>query len=54
VLYLEPATSLFDPTVVPQWGNFALFAVLLALGLATVFWMVRRVVTSPAEGDEAA
>ena len=54
VLYLEPATSQFQATVVPQWGNFILFAVLLVLGLATVFWMVRRVLTSPAEGDEAA
>lgn len=54
VLYLEPATSQFQATVVPQWGNFLLFAVLLVLGLATVFWMVRRVLTSPAEGDEAA
>jgi len=54
VLYLEPATSQFQATVVPQWGNFILFAVLLVLGLATVFWMIRRVLTSPAEGDEAA
>ncbi len=54
VLYLEPATSQFQATVVPQWGNFTLFAVLLAVGLGTVFWMVRRVLTSPAEGDEAA
>jgi len=54
VLYLEPATSEFQATVVPQWGNVILFAVLLVVGLATVFWMVRRVFTSPAEGDEAA
>jgi hypothetical protein len=54
MLYLEPATSQFHAQVVPQWGNFGLFAVLLVLGLATVFWMVRRVLTSPAEGDEAA
>ena len=54
VLYLEPATSQFQVTVVPQWGNFILFAVLLVLGLATIFWMMRRVLTSPAEGDEAA
>lgn len=54
VLYLEPATSQFEATIVPQWGNFSLFAVLLVIGLATVFWMVRRVLTSPAEGDEAA
>ena len=54
VLYLDSFTSQFQATVVPQWGNFILFAVLLVAGLATVFWMVRRVVTSPAEGDEAA
>ena len=54
VLYLEPATSQFQATIVPQWGNFILFALLLVAGLATVFWMVRRVLTSPAEGDEAA
>jgi len=54
VLYLEPATSKFTATIVPQWGNFILFALLLVIGLATVFWMVRRVLTSPAEGDEAA
>jgi hypothetical protein len=54
VLYLEPATSQFQATIVPQWGNFILFAVLLVIGLATIFWMVRRVLTSPAEGDEAA
>ena len=54
VLYLEPATSQFTADIVPQWGNFALFAALLVLGLTTVFVMVRRVLTSPAEGDEAA
>jgi hypothetical protein len=54
VLYLDPATSQFAPDVVPQWGTFALFVVVLVAGLATVFVMVRRVLTSPAEGDEAA
>ena len=54
VLYLEPFTSQFEATVVSQWGNFILFAVLLVIGLATVAWMIRRVLTSPAEGDEAA
>lgn len=53
-LYLDPVTSQFQATIVPQWGNFFLFAGLLVVGLATVFWMVRRVLTSPAEGDEAA
>jgi hypothetical protein len=54
VLYLEPFTSQFQANIVSQWGNFVLFAVLLVVGLSTVFWMVRRVLTSPAEGDEAA
>jgi hypothetical protein len=54
VLYLDPYTSQFQATIVSQWGNFVLFSVVLVAGLATVFWMVRRVVTSPAEGDEAA
>lgn len=54
VLYLEPFTSEFTAEILPQWGNFILFAVLLVIGLATVFWMVRRVLTSPAEGDDAA
>lgn len=54
VFYVEPFTSQFQATIVSQWGNFILFAVLLVAGLATVFWMIRRVVTSPAEGDEAA
>jgi hypothetical protein len=54
VLYLEPLTSQFEPSIVPQWGNFALFAVLLVVCLVTVFVMVRRVLTSPAEGEEAA
>ncbi|MGD8439797.1 MAG: hypothetical protein PVG53_04630 [Holophagae bacterium] len=54
VLYLEPLTSQFQATIVPQWANFALFAVLLVVCLVTVFVMVRRVLTSPATGDEAA
>jgi hypothetical protein len=54
VLYLEPFTSQFTATIVPQWGNFALFAVLLVVCLVTVAVMVRRVLTSPAEGEEAA
>ena len=54
VLYLEPATAQFQATIVPQWGNFVIFAILLIACLATIFVMVRRVLTSPAEGDEAA
>jgi hypothetical protein len=54
VLYLAPATEPYQLQVVPQWGNFALFVVLLLAGLATVGYMVKRVLESPATGDEAA
>jgi hypothetical protein len=54
VLALEPATALSEPTVVPQWFNFALWVVLLVAGLATVGYMVRRVLSSPATGADAA
>lgn len=53
-LYLQELTAQFTATVVPQWGNFVLFAVFLVISLVTVFVMVRRVVTSPAEGNDAA
>ncbi len=53
-LYLEPFTSQFERVTAPQWGNFVIFAVLLVVGLATVGYMVRRVLASPATGAEAA
>jgi len=53
-LYLDPATAKFDLQVVPQWGNFVLFALFLVAGLATVGYMLRRVLTSPASGADAA
>jgi len=53
-LYLEPSTAQFSFEIVPQWGNFALFVVLLVAGLATVGYMLRRVLTSPASGADAA
>jgi hypothetical protein len=53
-LYLEPATAQFSFQIAPQWGNFLLFVVLLLAGLATVAYMVWRVLTSPASGTEAA
>lgn len=53
-LYLAPSSSGFEFTVAPQWGNFALFAILLVAGLATVAFMVRRVLASPASGADAA
>ena len=53
-LYLAATTSQYHFAVVPQWGNFTLFVVLLIAGLATVAYMVRRVLTSPASGGDAA
>ena len=53
-LYLEPLAERSVFEVVPQWGTFALFAVLLVAGLAAVAAMVRKVLVSPASGDEAA
>jgi hypothetical protein len=53
-IYLEPVTSQYQFAVVPQWGNFVLFAVLLVIGLATVAYMVKRVLTEPASGADAA
>jgi hypothetical protein len=53
-LYLEPSTAQFSFQVIPQWGNFLLFAVLLVAGLVTVGYMVWRVLSSPASGADAA
>lgn len=52
--YLEPATSTQVPEVAAQWGNFALFALLLVVALAVVGAMVRLVVVHRREGEEAA
>jgi hypothetical protein len=54
ILYLAPFTADSVFQVVPQWGNFVIFALLLAAGLGTVGYMVRRVLTSPASGADAA
>jgi hypothetical protein len=53
-LYLAPSTVGLELRIVPQWGNFVLFAVLLVAGLATVWWMVHRVLSERASGAEAA
>jgi hypothetical protein len=53
-LFLEPSTAQFSFQIVPQWGNFVLFAVALIAGLVTVGYMLRRVLTSPASGADAA
>jgi hypothetical protein len=54
ILYLDPVASQYQLMAVPQWGNFVLFVVLLLIGLATVAYMIRRVLSEPATGDEAA
>jgi hypothetical protein len=54
VVSLAPATRLHELLVVPQWFNFVLWVVLLVIGLATVGYMVKRVLTSPASGADAA
>lgn len=53
-LYLAPATAATTIPTAPQWGNFFLFVLLLATGLATVAYMVRLVQRSGASGSEAA
>jgi hypothetical protein len=54
ILYLEPVTSGFTLESAPQWGSFLFFVALLALGLVTVAYMLRQVLTHPASGAEAA
>ena len=45
----------FDQFVIrAQWGNFAFFAILLVVGLATVYFMIHRVLGEKAEGADAA
>ncbi len=53
-LSLAAERARFHMTAAPQWFNIVLFLVLLVAGLALVAIMVRRVLTSPASGDEAA
>jgi hypothetical protein len=54
LLYLEPTSSQTEILAAPQWGNFGLFALLLIGGVATLVFMLRRVLTSAATGQEAA
>jgi hypothetical protein len=53
-IYLDSFGSSEALATAPQWGNFALFALLLVAGLATVAYMVRLVLTSPASADDSA
>jgi len=52
--YLAPLTGSPQHQVVPQWGNFWLFVVLLVVALAAVAYMTKRVLSEPASGDDAA
>ena len=54
VLYLDPATSPYTAKIVPQWGNFFLFVVMLLIAVGTVAYFIRRVMTEPASGEDAA
>ncbi len=53
-LSLAPERAGVTLAVAPQWGNFVLFALLLVAGLAFLGYTLRRVLTSTAEGAEAA
>ncbi len=53
-LYLDGVADLSKFEVIPQWGTFILFAITLVAGLATVYYMIHRVLTSPATGEDAA
>lgn len=54
LLYLAPSTELTVFRTAPQWLNFGLFALLLVAGLAVVAYMARKVLLSPATGEDAA
>jgi len=53
-IYMGSSVDLSQFVIRAQWGNFVLFAILLIIGLATVYYMVRRVLGEPAEGPDAA
>jgi hypothetical protein len=48
--YLEPYFNIGQLQVQPQWGVFAFFGVTLLIGLATVGWLVRVVLTAKKAG----
>lgn len=52
--YLAEAQSHFVMKSAPQWGPLVLFLVLFVLGLVTVAWTIRKVLSSPASGGDAA
>lgn len=41
-LLLRPSVDIFTMKVNPQWDVFAIFAVLLLVGLVAVYWMLRQ------------
>jgi CDP-diglyceride synthetase len=53
-LYLDPATGPYALDIVPQWGLFFLFVLVLVAALGSVAYMIKRVLGEPASGNEAA
>ena len=53
-LYLDPVADRLVASVRPQYFNLTLFVVLLVVGLAVLWVVVRRVLASPAVGEDAA
>ncbi|MEN8164216.1 MAG: GGDEF domain-containing protein, partial [Acidobacteriota bacterium] len=53
-IYLGASVDLDQFVIHAQWGNFVFFAILLVLGLVTVYYMIHRVLNERAEGTDAA
>ncbi len=53
-LYLATERALHTISSQPQWTNIVLFVVLLVAGLGLTWFMIHRVMSSPATGDNAA
>lgn len=53
-IYLGSSADLDQFIIRAQWGNFVFFAILLVIGLATVYYMIHRVLNEPADGADAA
>ncbi len=53
-IYLGSSVDLSQFAIRSQWGNFVLFSILLILGLATVFYMIRKVLKEKTEGGAEA
>ncbi|HWR14213.1 MAG TPA: hypothetical protein VN577_05265 [Terriglobales bacterium] len=51
--YLNGVFNPHELAVVPQWSVIGIFLVLFVAGLATLFWMLRKVVTAKGSADLA-